>query len=276
MIRLVTDSSADLPADLVDRHGISVVPLTIRFGADEYIDGQDLTPHEFWEKLRGSKSLPETSAPSAGAFRETFDRLAAGGADGAVCVCLSSEISATYQAAVLGAEQASLPVKVVDSRTATVAVALQVLAGAEAAEAGGDLDSVADAVIEARDKTTILAALDTLEFLKRGGRIGGAAAFLGGILDLKPFITLQDGVVAAAGRVRTRSKALAALTSKIAEVAPTVTAVAILHGSATDADEFEGAIRAVVPDVEPLVAELGPVVGTHTGPGTIGVAYMTT
>lgn len=275
MIRLVTDSSADLPSDLVDRHGISVVPLTIRFGADEFVDGQDLTPHEFWEKLHGSKSLPETSAPSAGAFRETFDRLAGEGAEGVVCVCLSSEISATYQAAVIGAEQASIPVKVVDSRTATVAVALQVLAGVEAAEKGGDLDSVAETVVQARDNTTILAALDTLEFLKRGGRIGGAAAFLGGILDLKPLITLQDGVVAAAGRVRTRSKALAALTSKIAEVAPSVIAVAILHGSATDAHEFEAAVRAVVPDVEPLVAELGPVVGTHAGPGTIGIAYRT-
>lgn len=275
MIRLVTDSSADLPAELADRHRISVVPLTIRFGAEELVDGRDLSPHEFWQRLAGADSLPETAAPSAGAFLDAYQRLAEEGAAGIVTVTLSSEISATYQAAVIGAEKAPIPVKVIDSRTATVAIALQLLAGAAVAEAGGDLDTVVEAVTRARDHTHIIAAIDTLEFLRRGGRIGGAAAFVGGLLNVKPLITLADGVVAAAGRVRTRSKAIAALVEHVAESAPTIDAVAVVHGGANDTAVLLDQLRAVVPDVSPIVSELGPVVGTHAGPGTIGVAYRT-
>lgn len=276
MIRLVTDSSADLTPELIDRHRIAVVPLTIRFGDEEFVDGKDLTPHQFWTRLHASSTLPETAAPSAGAFQETYARLADEGATGAVVVCLSSEISATYQAAVIGAEKSPIPIKVIDSRTTTVAVALQVLAGVAVAESGGDLESVVAAVDRARDTTHLLAALDTLEFLKRGGRIGGAAAFVGGLLDVKPLITFDDGVVSAAGRVRTRSKALAALVAFVEKAAPTIQALAVLHGSADDLDTLLAEIRRVAPGVEPIVSELGPVVGTHAGPGTIGVAFRTT
>jgi DegV family protein with EDD domain len=275
VIRLVTDSSADLPSDLVHRHGIEVVPLTIRFGSEEYVDGVDLTPHEFWNHLQTSSSLPETAAPSAGAFKDAYARLAEQGADGIVVITLSSDISATYQAAVIGAEGAPVPVKVIDSRTTTVELALQILAGVKAAEAGGDLEAVIRTVEHARDHTKIIAALDTLEFLKRGGRIGGAAAFLGGLLDLKPMITFENGVVAAAGRVRTRSKALTALIDRVARVADSVEALAVVHGSAPDVDSIVERLGEVVPHIDPLVAELGAVVGTHSGPGTIGVAYLT-
>jgi len=275
VIRFVTDSSADLPTDLRHRHRIEVVPLTIRFGPDEYVDGVDLSPHDFWRLLQSSSSLPETAAPSAGAFKEAYARLAEEGAEGVVVITLSSDISATYQAAVIGAEDAPIPVKVMDSRTTTVELALQILAGVEAAESGADLDSVVAVVDRARNHTKIVAALDTLEFLKRGGRIGGAAAFLGGLLDLKPMITFEEGVVAAAGRVRTRSKALTALLDRVGEHADSIEALAVVHGSAPDVDSVVERLRSVVPDVEPLVSELGAVVGTHAGPGTIGVAYLT-
>ena len=273
MIRLVTDSSADLPSDLVDRHRIQVVPLTVRFGREEFVDGVDLSPHEFWNRLETSATLPETAAPSAGAFKEAYARLAGEGTDGVVVVTLSSDISGTYQAAVIGAEQSDVPVKVMDSRTTTVQLALQVLAGVDASEAGGTLDDVVRTVEQARDHTKIVAALDTLEFLKRGGRIGGAAAFVGGLLDLKPLITFEDGVVAAAGRVRTRSKALTALIDRVADVAETIESLAVVHGSAPDVETVVERLQRTLPNVTPLVAELGAVVGTHAGPGTIGVAY---
>jgi len=273
VIRLVTDSSADLPSDLVDRHRIQVVPLTVRFGREEFVDGVDLSPHEFWNRLETSATLPETAAPSAGAFKEAYARLAGEGADGVVVVTLSSDISGTYQAAVIGAEQSDVPVKVMDSRTTTVQLALQVLAGVDASEAGGTLDDVVRTVEQARDHTKIVAALDTLEFLKRGGRIGGAAAFVGGLLDLKPLITFEDGVVAAAGRVRTRSKALTALIDRVADVAETIESLAVVHGSAPDVETVVERLQRTLPNVTPLVAELGAVVGTHAGPGTIGVAY---
>jgi DegV family protein with EDD domain len=275
VIRLVTDSSADLPSDLVDRHRIQVVPLTVRFGREEFVDGVDLSPHEFWNRLETSATLPETAAPSAGAFKEAYARLAGEGADGVVVVTLSSDISGTYQAAVIGAEQSDVPVKVMDSRTTTVQLALQVLAGVDTSEAGGTLDDVVRTVEQARDHTKIVAALDTLEFLKRGGRIGGAAAFVGGLLDLKPLITFEDGVVAAAGRVRTRSKALTALIDRVADVAETIESLAVVHGSAPDVETVVERLQRTLPNVTPLVAELGAVVGTHAGPGTIGVAYRT-
>jgi DegV family protein with EDD domain len=275
MIRLVTDSSCDLPKELVERHRITVVPLTIRFGTDEYVDGRDLTSQEFWMKLRTAAALPETAAPSAGAFLQAFDDLAAQGATGVVAVCLSSEISATYQSAVIAAEQAGIPVKVVDSRMVSMALGFQVLAGAAVAEDDGDLAAVTDACLSAVGHTDIMAALDTLEFLKRGGRVGGAQAFIGGILDVKPIIGFANGVVSAAGRVRTRSKALAALSARVRELAPDLEAIAVIHGGAADTESFAANVRQVVGDLDVVVAEIGPVVGTHSGPGIIGIAYRT-
>jgi DegV family protein with EDD domain len=273
MIRLVTDSSADLPSDLVDRHGITVVPLTIRFGDEEYVDGRDLDPGQFWAKLQSTPNLPETAAPSAGAFLDAYRRLAEGGAEGIVAVCLSSEISATYQSAVIAAEEAPVPIKVVDSRMVSMALGFQVLAGAEAAEAGADLGGVTQTCLDAVARTNIVAALDTLEFLKRGGRVGGAQAFIGGLLDVKPIIGFSEGVVSAAGRVRTRSKALSHLAAHLEKVAPSLAAVAIIHGGAPDVDRFRQMVIDVVGDIDVVVSEIGPVVGTHSGPGIVGVAY---
>ncbi|MDH4306786.1 MAG: DegV family protein [Acidimicrobiia bacterium] len=275
MIRIVTDSSADLPTEVVDRHRITVAPLTIRFGDEEYVDRRDLDPPTFWAKLGSAQSLPETAAPSAGTFLDAFRSVHADGASGVVAICLSSAISATYQSAVIAAEDAPLPVKVVDSRTVSMALGLQVLHAATAAESGADLDGVVAAALSAVEHTDILAALDTLEFLKRGGRIGGAQAFIGGLLDVKPLITFADGAVAPAGRVRTRSKALAALVARVSDRASQLEAVAVMHGGGAGVEALVDAIREAVPGIEPIVAELGPVVGTHSGPGVLAVAYRT-
>lgn len=276
MIRIVTDSSCDIPPDLVADHRIEVVPLTIRFGTEEFVDGVDLDPPAFWQRLAAAERLPETAAPSAGAFLDAYTRLADEGAPGVVAVCLSSALSATYQSAVIAAEQVGerLPVRVVDSRAVTMALGLQVLEAAQAAEAGADVDQVADAALQATARTNLYAALDTLEYLRRGGRIGGAQALLGSLLDVKPLITFSDGVVAAAGRVRTRRKAVAALTGRVAELAPRLRRLAILHGDAPDVETFAATVREAAGGLEPIVAQLGPVVGTHSGPGTLGVAYL--
>ncbi|MFO7548171.1 MAG: DegV family protein [Acidimicrobiia bacterium] len=275
MIRIVTDSSADIPDELLDRHRIEVVPLTIRFGSDEFVDRRDLDSHRFWEKLVAGPALPETAAPSAGAFLDTYRRMAAEGAEGVVAVCISSDMSATYQSAVIAAEQVAgdVAVRVVDSRAVSMMLGLQVLAAAEGAETGATLDEVASRAVTAGSNTGLFATLDTLEFLRRGGRIGGAQALIGGLLDVKPLITIADGVVQAAGRVRTRSRALAALTAEVARRAPRIRALAVLHGATTDLDRFEALVREAAPGVDPIVAELGAVVGTHAGPGVAGVAY---
>lgn len=274
MIRIVTDSSCDLPDDIVERHRVTVVPLTIRFGAEEFVDREQLSVSEFWGRLTGGSVLPETAAPSVGRFQEAFRRLSDEGADGVVVICISSKISATHQAAVLAAEQfpGGIPVRVVDSALVSAALGLVVIEAAEAAEAGAGIDAVEQIARQAAAASNLYATLDTLEFLKRGGRIGGAQAFLGTLLDVKPIITFQHGAVEGATRVRTRRKALAAVVDHVASLQQRIRRLGVIHSDPDDLDEFLGAVRdAHGGDL--LVARLGPVVGTHAGPGVAGVVY---
>lgn len=272
MIRVVTDSSCDLPDEVAATHRIEIVPLTVRFGDREYVDRVGLTREDFWSQLRISSQLPETSAPSAGNFRERFAKLAADGADGIVVVCLSSNLSATYQAAVIAAEQTTtVPVKVLDSLNVSMALGFQVLEAARAAARGENLEQVTAAALAARDSSSFVAALDTLEYLQRGGRVGSTQAFLGGLLNIKPMITVENGVVAAVGRVRTRTKAIAKLVERASMLGTGVEEVAILTGDSPDVGDFRQQLSAVIP--VHLIAEVGPVVGTHTGPGVLGIAY---
>lgn len=273
MIRIVTDSSCDLPGDLVDRHRISIVPLTIRFGADEYVDRENLSTDRFWELLVAGEGLPETAAPAVGRFQEAFGRLSSEGADGVLVICLSSAISATHQSATLAADQygGGIPIRVLDSRLVSGALGLVVLAAAAAAQAGGSLDEVERVTKEAAASSNLLATLDTLEYLKRGGRIGSAAAFFGNLLDVKPLIAFKDGEVHAAGRVRTRRKAVTTIVERVAEM-DGLRELAIIHSDPADLAEFAAAI-AEIRQGEPTMMRLGPVVGTHAGPGAIGVVY---
>ena len=272
MIRVVTDSSCDLPQELALTHGIEIVPLNIRFGDLEFTDRLELSHTQFWDHLKTSPDLPETSAPSAGAFREVFERLAEEGADGIVAVCLSSHLSGTYQAAAIAAEQTPrIPIKVIDSRNVSMALGFQVLEAARAAARGDGLDQVVAAALAVRDQTNFIVALDTLDFLQRGGRIGAAQAFLGGLLSIKPLITMEDGVVAAMGRVRTRSRALANLVERATALGANIEEAAIVTGDSPDVETFRQNLSILIP--VNLVAEIGPVVGTHSGPGVIGIAY---
>ncbi|MEE9298229.1 MAG: DegV family protein [Acidimicrobiia bacterium] len=273
MIRIVTDSSCDLPDEILDRHRITVVPLTIRFGDEEFIDREQLSGDEFWERLIASEDLPETAAPSVGRFQQAYTDLADEGADGIVAVMISSGISATHQSATLAAEQfvSGIPVKVIDSGLVSAALGLALIAAARAAEAGGSIDDVESAARGASAASNLFATLDTLEFLKRGGRIGGAAAFFGNLLSIKPLITFSDGVVSPGGRVRTRKKAVRAVLDHL-ESLENVVDLGVVHSDPPDLSDF----LAELSDrghARPLVARLGPVVGTHAGPGVIGLVY---
>ena len=276
MIRIVTDSSSDIPPHLLEAHSIEVVPLTIRFESQEFVDGLDLTTADFWHRLVAAETLPETAAPSAGLFGERYQAIADSGADGIVVITISSELSGTYQSAVIAAEQfdGPLPIKVIDSGSVGMGLGLPVLAAAERATVGASLEEVAATATRAVASTTVIAALDTLEYLKRGGRIGSAQAFFGSLLNIKPIVTLENGVVTPFGRVRTRSKALSALEDRVAALGPRIRSVAVFHGAAPDAARFSSSLQEHLTS-EVITTLLGAVVGTHTGPGTIGIAYST-
>ena len=273
-VRVVTDSACDLPEPLVDELGIEIVPLTIRFGAEELVDREELSNQEFWRRLAVASMLPETAAPSAGAFAARFGALADAGADGIVCINLSSRLSATMQAAQVASSSVGeqCPVEVVDSLTCSMGLGNLCLAAARRANEGAPLDEVVAEVTDRRDRTRLFGTLDTLEFLKKGGRVGNARALLGSMLSVKPVIEVADGVVEEAGKVRTRSKALRMLAEKVHD--QSVEEVAILHGAAPDLEEFLDLVEDVAPRDKIVVGDVGPVIGTHAGPGVLGVTFQ--
>jgi DegV family protein with EDD domain len=271
-IRVVTDSAADLPVELLKEHDIVVVPLDVRLGDVPASEMSSLTPAEFWVRVAQSDALAETSAPSPGAFRDAFAAAAHDGADGVVCVTLSSALSATFQSAVAGAAAVAgeIAVEVIDSRSVTMGEGFIVLDAAEAAARGGDLVSVAGAARASIGKVRVLGGLDSLETLRRGGRIGSAQAFFGSLLAIKPVIEVRDGVVAGESRQRTRSRSLRYLADKVAEAGP-LERLAVAHAAAGDLDVFLEMLAGVRPAREIVVTHIGAVIGAHTGPGTMGV-----
>ena len=215
-VHIVTDSACDLTDQLVKEHNVIVVPLTIRFGDEELEDRRQLTPAEFWERCRGKGALPETAAPSPGAFQAAFQQAADEGADAVLCLTISSKVSGTYGSAVTAADTfTAIPVRVVDTYSLTMGQGLLVIAAAEEAAAGAGLDELVAATEDRIPRTRIYGVLGGLEHLQRGGRIGGARALLGSLLNIKPVIQLKDGEVAEESKQRTRARALAYLTTKV-------------------------------------------------------------
>jgi DegV family protein with EDD domain len=272
-VAIVTDSACDLPVDVTERLGIEVVPLTIRFGAEEFVDRFELTPTEFWAKCATSPTLPETAAPAPGQFEEAYRRAAARGAPGVVVVNLSGALSATMQSAQLAARSLAdeIDVRVVDSRSVTMGEGMIAVDLARRAEAGASLDELEAAGHDLANRGRVWGALDTLENLRKGGRIGNARALLGTVLSIKPIVEVRNGVVEEGGKQRTRSKALAFLVEKVRSYG-TITNLAVLHADCTDVDQFVAMLAEHYPD-EILVGDIGPVIGTHAGRGTIGVAF---
>ncbi|MBW3555534.1 MAG: DegV family protein [Actinobacteria bacterium] len=274
-VRIVTDSSCDLPADLASKHRIDIVPLTIRFGDQEFVDRRDLSPKEFWDRCASSPVLPETAAPSPGAFEAAFRRAAAEGSEGVVCVTLSASLSATHDAAELAAKAVAdaVPVRVVDSRSLTMALGNMCLSAAREAEAGEGMDAVAQVVEELTERTRVYAALDTLENLKKGGRIGGAQAMVASVLSIKPIIDVTGGKVEQESKQRTRGKSLRYLAEKVREH-PRVENLAVMHGDAPDLDHMLDLLAPIYPRDEIIVGDLGAVIGAHGGPRTMGVTFQ--
>jgi DegV family protein with EDD domain len=273
-VRIVTDSACDLPQSVADDLGIEIVPLTIRIDGQEYVDRQDLSVADFWAKCAASPTLPETAAPSPGQFEQTYRRLAADGASSIVTISLSGALSATMQSAELAARSVSdeIKVTVVDSRSVTVGLGAIVAACARSAASGSTHDEITAQARDLAGRTRVWGALDTLDNLKKGGRIGNAKALLASALAIKPIIEVRDGKVEQGGKQRTRSKALAFLVEKVAAVEG-LDSLYVLQADCRDVDSFVEMLRPHVTG-QIIVGDIGPVVGSHAGRGTIGVAFF--
>ena len=273
-VHIITDSSCDLSDELVADLPITVVPLEIRFGTSTFVDRVELSTAEFWERCRTSDELPSTAAPAPGAFVEAYRGAAGAGATEAVVVTLSGDLSATIEAAqqAVSAIGDEIDCHVVDSRSVSAGLGLLVIEAAERAAAGERAADIVTAVRDAAARTQVHAALDTLENLRKGGRIGAAQSLLGSVLSIKPLITVTDGAVVPAGKQRTRSRALAHLVNLVADAADRIERIAVMHADCGDVDDFVERIAPLV-DSEPMVSLIGPVVGAHAGAGTIGVVF---
>jgi len=280
-VLVVTDSSCDLPATIADELGIVIVPLTIRFGDDEFVDREELSTAEFWTRSVNSSVLPETAAPAPGLYEQTYRAAAANGMMSVLVVSLSSALSATMQSAQLAARtiandpSVDLDVRVVDSRTISMGLGTIVLACARAARDGATIDTIEPLAQDLVERTRVFGALDTLDNLKKGGRIGNAKALLATALSIKPIIEVTGGVVEQGGKQRTRSKALAHLVDKVTGYDGRIENLAVMHADCSDVDLFVDLLASHYPG-EIVVGEIGPVIGTHGGRGTIGVAFQVT
>jgi DegV family protein with EDD domain len=277
-IAIITDSTADVPRSLVEQYGIHVIPQILIMGNKTWLDGVDIDPPTFYELLRTSSVFPASSQPSVQSFYELFVELSKK-AEEIVAVLISNELSGTLNSAqAAAAELPDLPIEIVNSRAASMQLGFMVLAAARAAAAGGDLQTVAAVARALVGKVRVYFIVDTLEYLHRGGRIGAASRLFGTALNLKPVLEIRDGIVTPVAKIRTRRKALdkvlELLQEQLRDADSDRVHMAVLNvAAAEEAARFREQLEALFHPLEMINAECGPVVGTHVGPGTVGVAY---
>ena len=273
-IRIVADSTCDLPKELVEKYGISIIPMYINVGEKAYVDGIDLSRQEFYERLPEFKPTPTTAAPGPDAFRQVYERLASEGATEVLSIHISVKLSAVLNIATQAARETSVvPVTVFDSRQLSLGTGFQVLAAAQAAAEGRSMSAILALLEEQIGRTHVFAALDTLEFLRRSGRMSFALSFLGTLLRIKPFLKMYNGEPTAE-RIRTRHGAMKRLTELLVEAGP-LEKVALLHSHAAErAQALLQQVRHLLPAGEIMVEEINPVLGAHIGPGVIGFACI--
>jgi DegV family protein with EDD domain len=277
-VKIVTDSTASLPTDVASELAIEVVPLIVRFGTREYVEGVDLSTEEFYDLLETSPDHPATSQPSPAAFREVYESLGSQG-DDIVSIHISGKLSGTLASAQQAANE--LPdqkILTLDSGLASMALGLVVVEIARMAAAGADADSLAASAEELARRAHCVFVVPTLEYLRRGGRIGGAQAFVGSLLNLKPVLALRDGEVAPVARARSLRKALGTVVDQVRLHAPNgVESLAILHTYDLELrQDLEDQLLAVAPPSGDLYGDIpiGPVIGAHIGRGAVAVGFI--
>jgi len=270
-IRIITDSNCDLPAEIIQKYGIVVIPMYVNIGTESYLDGVELSRKDFYEGLPDFDSHPMTSVPGPGVFVETFDALASEGASEILCIHIARSLSAMANSAQLAADQwDELPVTVFDSGNLTLGTGLQVMAAAEAAAEGRSMAEIVALLEDQASRTHCFAALDTVEFLRRSGRLTRFQWGLASVLQIKPLLKMNDGEFDME-RVRTRKAALARVLELLEGLGP-LEDLALVHTHAPEEAEALGrrASHLVPEGASSLSAEVTPVIGTHIGPGAVG------
>jgi DegV family protein with EDD domain len=280
-VMVVTDSTSNIPPELLDGQPIQVLPLQLIWGSEILRDGVDISPVEFYTRLKTAKVIPTTSQTTPEEFHQLYAKLIKEGYD-ILSIHISAKLSGTLDSAIQAKRKfPKAKIELVDSYSTSMAMGFQVLAAARVAQAGGSLLDCKTMAEKAREQTGVYFVLNTLEFLQRGGRIGGAAAFLGTILDLKPLLELRDGQIEAVERVRTLSKTLDRLIDLVGiklEKEPGLVRLCAIHGNSFDEANLllKKAINRFSSSTisESVITDISPVLGTHTGPGALGLAYM--
>lgn len=278
-IAIVTDSTAYIPSELVQKHNLTVTPQVLIWGEETFKDGVDIQPDEFYARLKTSKIMPTTSQVSPATMQSTFEGLIEQGYE-VLGIFVSAKLSGTLQSAVQAIEMmgsAGEKVKLVDSYSTAMAMGFQALTVARAVENGANMEDAVALAERARETTGVYFAVDTLEFLHRGGRIGGAQRFLGTALNMKPVLAVVDGRVEAVERIRTKGKALERVLELVVEQTRGKTPIrlATLHaGAETEAQMLLEKASHELDASEKILSTVSPVVGTHAGPGTVGLAFM--
>jgi len=274
-IAIVTDSAACVPTELVKEYGIEVVPFRLLWGGKQFLDGVDLTPTEFYRLLREARTLPTTSHPPPEEFVKVYARLSQA-FQGILSIHIPKEMSGTYSAAVRASQaMAPFPVQVIDSRTAVMAQGFIVLEAARAAAQGASLEEVTNLAKAMIPRVHLLAMVETLEYLRRSGRVNDVQALVGSILQVKPIFYLEDGQARLFAKVRTSGRAIEHLLKAMTErIGPGAVHLAVFHADALDrALQIRDHLAAHLKCAELCVTEFTPVMGAHTGPGVLGLAW---
>lgn len=273
-VAIVTDSTCDLEQDTAAERGITVVPLNVHFGESVYLDQIDISTDEFMEKMATSNPLPTTSQPSVGAFEEAFRRAAQDqGVSDIVCITISSKLSGTFQSASIAGQNLAgeLNVEIIDSFSGSYGLGFQALRAADLADEGRSATEISEVLVNELGRYHVVFFVDTLEHLRRGGRIGKAAQMVGTLLQLKPLLRLDEGMIVPFERTRTRSKAIRALESFAGDSGPAEELTVLYNTTLPEAQTLARTIGTHTPGKDPALAKVSPVIAAHIGPDILGV-----
>ncbi len=276
-VAIVVDSTAYLPQETIEQYNMHVIPLIVNWEGKSLKDNVDITADQFYQRLKTAKEMPTTSQPSPGDFKEVFDK-AAEQAESIVCLTISQPLSGTYASAIAARQTIEgVPIEVIDSRSTTMGLGFMALAVAKAVAGGADYKEAAEAARALIPRMRVVFVVDTLEFLHRGGRIGGASRYIGSMLSIKPILHLDDGKIEPLSKVRTKKKAVAHMLKIMSdETSGKKTHAAVIHAAAAaEADQIFARVQGQIAPEELFLTEISPVIGTHTGPGAVAVVYYT-